>query len=113
MIQTTNPTRIDFDVLETWIAPQSRVLDLGCGSGSLLRQLTDNKAIRGYGLEIDQAHITECIANGVNVIEQNLDAGLSNFADNSFDTVVMTQALQVMRRPDLILEGPVVPEPAW
>ena len=95
--------RIDFAALEQWITPDSRVLDLGCGNGTLLRQLVDNKSVHGYGLEIDSELITECIGQGVNVIEQNLDDGLGNFSDDSFDTVIMTQALQVLRRPDEIL----------
>lgn len=71
--------RIDLDILQNWIAPQSRVLDLGCGSGSLLSQLGAEKNITGYGIEIDQEKITRCIERRVNVIEQDLDAGLKNF----------------------------------
>ena len=95
--------RSDLDLIQTWLKPGSRVLDLACGDGSLLDQL---KAIDidGYGLEIDPRHITECVAKGINVIDQNLDQGLANFADNSFDTVVMTQAIQTMRTPHLVLQ---------
>lgn len=95
--------RSDLDLIQTWLKPSSRVLDLACGDGSLLHRLKAS-GIDGYGLEIDPKHITECIAKGVNVIDQNLDLGLSNFADNSFDTVVMTQALQTMRAPHLVLQ---------
>lgn len=96
--------RVDLTIIQNWITPNSRILDLGCGDGSLLRQLMDQKAVKGYGLEIDQDEITQCIRRGINVIEQDLNSGLSNFTDNSFDTVIMTQALQVMRRPDLVLD---------
>lgn len=96
--------RIDHDILQKWIAPNSRVLDLGCGDGALLQNLTQSHNIEGYGLEIDSDHITTCIANGVNVIEKDLNNGLANFHNNSFDTVVMTQALQAMRFPHLVLE---------
>ncbi|TNF34131.1 MAG: methionine biosynthesis protein MetW [Gammaproteobacteria bacterium] len=96
--------RVDFEQLSQWVAPQSRVLDLGCGDGALLRHLIDTRGIQGMGVEIDNERITACIRNGVSVIEHNLDRGLHNFLDNSFDTVIMMQALQAMRRPDLLLE---------
>jgi methionine biosynthesis protein MetW len=92
------------DVIDSWIQPNSRILDLGCGDGSLLEQLIRAKHVSGYGLEIDPKQITQCVARGVNVIEQNLDKGLSNFADNSFDTVVMTQTLQAVHYPDKVLD---------
>lgn len=95
--------RVDLDVIQNWIAPRTRVLDLGCGDGALLRQLADNKQVSGYGLEIDPEQIELCLAKGVSVVEQNLDAGLGNFADGSFDTVVMTQALQTLRQPHLVV----------
>ncbi|MYM63523.1 methionine biosynthesis protein MetW [Pseudomaricurvus sp. HS19] len=96
--------RIDLSVIQEWIAGGSRVLDLGCGDGTLLASLRDHKQVTGYGLEIDPEQITTCIARGLNVVEQNLDRGLANFADNSFDTVVMTQALQTLREPHRVLE---------
>lgn len=96
--------RDDLQIIQQWVKPDSQVLDLGCGEGTLLQYLQKNKNVRGYGLEIDPEKITECIVNGVNVIEQNLDKGLSNFADNSIDTVIMTQALQAVQRPDVLLD---------
>ena len=95
--------RADLDIIQEWIAPGSRVLDLGCGDGELLAWLRDNKQVSGYGLEIDPDKIALCIERGVNVIEQNLDLGLGNFASNSFDVVVMTQSLQALRYPDKVL----------
>ena len=95
--------RADLDIIQEWIAPGSRVLDLGCGDGELLAWLRDNKQVSGYGLEIDPDKIALCIERGVNVIEQNLDLGLGNFASNSFDVVVMTQSLQALHYPDKVL----------
>lgn len=95
--------RIDQCIIDQWVQPDSRVLDLGCGDGTLLRYLADHKNVRGYGLEISSEGIQACVAKGVNVIEQNLDEGLANFDDNSFDTVVMSQTLQTMRRPKRML----------
>ncbi|MCO1334843.1 methionine biosynthesis protein MetW [Microbulbifer sp. OS29] len=95
--------RIDLDVIQNWITPGSRVLDLGCGDGALLHQLSQNKGVKGYGLEIDPEQIERCVARGINVVEQNLNTGLGNFADGSFDAVVMTQALQTLSKPHLVV----------
>ncbi|PVZ15527.1 MULTISPECIES: methionine biosynthesis protein MetW [unclassified Pseudomonas] len=96
--------RADLDIIQEWIPTGSRVLDLGCGNGELLAWLRDHKGVSGYGLEIDPDNITACVSKGVNVIEQDLDKGLGNFASNSFDVVVMTQALQAVTYPDRILD---------
>ena len=94
----------DISFINSWIKTNSRVLDLGCGDGSLLASLTDELNISGYGLEIDPESINQCVEKGVNVIEQDLNKSLKNFPDNSFDTVIMTQALQAMRYPHLVLD---------
>ncbi len=96
--------RQDLTIIANLVKPNSRVLDLACGDGELLHYLEEHKAVTGYGLEIDADNIAACIDKGVNVIEQDLDKGLSNFANNSFDVVVMTQALQVVHYPDKILQ---------
>jgi methionine biosynthesis protein MetW len=103
MMTSQKALRSDLDVIQAWIEPGSRVLDLGCGDGTLLTNLRDNKQVNGYGLEISPDQITTCIGKGLNVIDQNLNDGLDNFADNSFDTVVMTQALQTMHAPHEVL----------
>lgn len=95
--------RPDLEIIRTWIPDGSRVLDLGCGGGSLLENLRDTKNCHGYGLEINQDNIAECFERGVNVIEQDIDEGLGNIQDRRFDYVVMTQALQAVQRPDLVL----------
>ncbi len=94
------PLRPDLALISDWIAPNSRLLDLGCGDGSLLAHLAHHKQVRGYGLEIDTDNIRACIARGVNVIQADLDEGLRDFGDAAFDVVVMTQALQALQRPD-------------
>jgi len=96
--------RFDLDVIQPYIKYKSRILDLGCGDGNLLQRLQNDKRVTGYGIEIDHDHITSCIKRGVDVIEKNIDDGLSTFEDRSFDTVIMTQAIQAMQRPDIVVE---------
>lgn len=96
--------RLDLLLAERWVRPGARVLDLGCGDGELLAHLRSQLNVRGYGLEIDAEKITACIARGVNVIEHDLNRGLGHFAANSFDTVIMTMALQALENPDHLLE---------
>lgn len=94
---------IDHQLAEKWIKPKSRVLDLGCGDGTLLLHLQKSLGITGYGLEIDEHKINEAIGKGLNIIEQDLNDGLARFSDNSFDTVVMARALQAVKSPDQLL----------
>ena len=96
--------RLDLSHIQRWIAPKSRVLDLGCGDGVFLQFLRDQIQVRGTGLEIDQDYITAAISRGINVVEQNMDEGLENFPDQSFDTVVLALALQAVNYPDRVLE---------
>jgi methionine biosynthesis protein MetW len=96
--------RADLAIIAELVAPGARVLDLGCGTGDLLEHLQVDKQVNGYGLEIDSDNITACLAKGVNVIEQNLDEGLNNFPDDSFDMVVMTETLQSVRNPNQTLD---------
>jgi methionine biosynthesis protein MetW len=96
--------RADLRIIADLINHGARVLDLGCGEGDLLAYLQLNKAVNGYGLEIDPDNITTCVNKGVNVIEQDLDSGLDNFGDGSFDMVIMTETLQSVKAPDRLLE---------
>ncbi|MBM7334544.1 MAG: methionine biosynthesis protein MetW [Alcanivorax sp.] len=96
--------RDDLRLISDWIPRGATVLDLGCGDGSLLASLREERDVNGYGLEIDQDNIAACFEKGVNVIEQDLDKGLGNFQSERFDYVIMTQALQAVLRPDAILD---------
>ncbi len=96
--------RFDLNLATEWISDGSRVLDLGCGDGSLLEFLRDHRNVDGLGVEIDDLPIRQCLEKGLNVVEQDLDSGLANFRDNSFDVVVMAQALQTLRSPHLVID---------
>lgn len=95
--------RTDLQIISQWITNNTRVLDLGCGDGELLQHLITQKQVDGIGLEIDQQEILQCVKKGVPVIRQDLNKKPDNFGDQSFDTVMMTQSLQQMKRPDHML----------
>jgi methionine biosynthesis protein MetW len=95
--------RADFDVIAGWVEPGHRVLDLGCGDGTLLKSLIESRGIQGWGVEIDDANVLAAIRNGVNVIQSNLENGLTDFADDAFDHVVLSRTLQTVRHTEGIL----------
>ena len=86
-----------------WVAQGARVLDLGCGDGKLLNRLWQAKQAPGYGVEIDDAHVLECIRNDVNVLQLDLEEGLASFADRSFDYVILSETLQAIHRQEPLL----------
>ncbi len=97
-------TRKDFEAISHWVQPNSSVLDLGCGDGSLLMNLQETRNITGYGIENDDAGILQCVANGVNVIQSNLESGLKEIGDGAFDYVILSQTLQAMKRTEAVVD---------
>jgi methionine biosynthesis protein MetW len=95
--------RADLAFIAHWVREESHVLDLGCGDGVMLEYLQTDKKCLGYGIEIDDAKIPACVGRNVSVIQRDLEAGLSIFPDNSFDTVLCLSALQMMKNVEGIL----------
>lgn len=100
-----NARRADLAFIAHWVRPQSHVLDLGCGDGTMLEYLQAEKSCIGYGVEIDDDKIRACIERGVPVIQQDMQAGLALFADDAFDIVLCLSALQMMKDVQGTLEG--------
>lgn len=95
--------RPDFLAIANWIRRDTKVLDLGCGDGSLLRHLREARGVTGYGLEIDDANVLTCVKGDVNVLQSDLESGLSGFEDGSFDYVILSQTLQAIRHTEHIV----------
>lgn len=96
--------RADLAQIAHWVPSGARVLDLGCGDGSLLAWLSAHKGCHGYGAEIDHANILKCLAKQVNVIQANIDEGLGIFSESRFDIVILSQALQATHQTERILQ---------
>jgi len=106
LVQASHPTtrhRVDLQLIASLIPDNSNVLDLGCGDGELLQMLITEKGVRGTGVEISEEGVQQCIARGVPVQHADLDEGLRDYADGSFDYVVLSQTLQAVRKPLLVL----------
>ncbi len=96
--------RPDFATIAEWVKPNTKILDLGCGDGSLLRYLREERNVLGYGVEIADANVLNCFHNDVNVIQNDLESGLSSFESASFDYVILSQTLQAMRHTESIIQ---------
>ena len=95
--------RYDYEVIASWIQSGERVLDLGCGDGSLLRYLQETRQVRGYGVENEPERIVSSIANGINVLQLDLEQGLAGIEDDAFDHVIMSLSLQAIHNTQGIL----------
>jgi methionine biosynthesis protein MetW len=95
--------RADFAAIAEWVQAGTRVLDLGCGDGALLKYLRARRGISGYGVEIEDDRVLACVKNGVNVIQTDLERGLSEFEDNSFDYVILSQTIQAVKNSEVVM----------
>ncbi|MDP1682768.1 MAG: methionine biosynthesis protein MetW [Burkholderiales bacterium] len=96
--------RADFETIAAWVQSGAKVLDLGCGDGTLLRYLKETRKVWGYGVEIADEKILACAKNGVNVIQTDLESGLEAFESGSFDYVILSQTLQSMKHTERIMQ---------
>ena len=96
--------RQDFAIIAGWVSFGSKVLDLGCGDGTLLQFLRTSLETKGYGVEKDDSNWLACLQNGTNVIQMDLEVGLSGFEDQSFDTVILSQTLQAVHNTEEIMQ---------
>jgi methionine biosynthesis protein MetW len=97
-------TKMEYKMILNWIEQDSSVLDLGCGCGELISLLVQEKQVCAQGIEIDEQAIHKCVAGGLSVFQQDIDTGLSEYLDKSFDYVVLSQTLQQVKKPDFVLK---------
>ncbi len=91
------------NIIKGWVPNKSKVIDFGCGEGSLLEELMIEKNVFGYGVEINDIKIQECIAKGVPVIKQDIDKGINEFESANFDLSIMARSIQCLKNPNLAL----------
>ena len=102
-MQSETPS-LEHRVILKWVRRDSSVLDLGCGEGALLDLLVREKSVRAQGIEIDEQAIYQCVAKGLSVFHEDIDHGLSDYSDQSFDYVVLNQSFQQVKNPDIVLK---------
>jgi methionine biosynthesis protein MetW len=95
--------RPDYAAIAGWVSMGSSALDLGCGDGGLLRYLRESRRVTGYGVEIDDEGVAACVKNGVNVIQTDIDRGLSDFGSGSFDYVILSLTLQTVKNTERVI----------
>jgi methionine biosynthesis protein MetW len=98
-------TRLDFRLISTMVEPGSRVLDVGCGDGSLLALLRDTRGVDGRGIELSREGVSACLAKGLPVIQGDADTDLADYPDDAFDYVILSQTIQATRQPRTVLEN--------
>jgi methionine biosynthesis protein MetW len=98
------PVKTEHKIILNWISKEASVLDLGCGDGELLALLINEKQVNAQGVELNENSIHQCVARGLSVFQQDIDTGLSEYTDNSFDYVILNQTLQQVKKPDFVLK---------
>jgi homoserine O-acetyltransferase len=96
--------RVDYELIESLIEPNSTVLDIGCGDGELLAKLTADKNIKGKGIEVQEDLVLACVNRGLSIIQRDVERGLENYADKSFDVVTLSQTVQTLKDPEKVFK---------
>lgn len=104
MPENKESVHLNYKIITENIEPDSKVLDLGCGEGQLLKMLEDQKKCSGCGIEIDQQNVIKSIQKGLSVIQGDIDEGLKEFSDNEYDYVILNQTLQSTEKPDYVID---------
>lgn len=91
------------NIIKNWIPNESKVIDFGCGDGSLLKNLIDQKGVHGYGVEIDHSKIQECVHKGISIVEKDIDEGIEDFKSSNFDVAIMVSSIQCLKEPHIAL----------
>jgi homoserine O-acetyltransferase len=94
--------RVDYELIESLIEPNSTVLDIGCGDGELLANLKADMNIMGKGIELDQDLVLTCVNRGLSVIQLDVEQGLGEYADKSYDYVILSQTVQTIKNPEKV-----------
>ncbi|HUU16787.1 MAG TPA: homoserine O-acetyltransferase [Sedimentisphaerales bacterium] len=102
-LEQARRTRIDYELIESLIEPDSTVLDIGCGDGELLSRLAADKNIKGEGIELDQDLVLTCVNRGLSVIQHDVEQGLGEYADKSYDYVILSQTVQTVRNTQKVI----------
>jgi methionine biosynthesis protein MetW len=97
-------SKIQHEIISSWIENGASVLDLGCGDGELLSLLVNQKQVHAQGIELSEQAIHQCVAAGLSVFQEDIDTGLSEYADKSFDYVILNQTFQQVKKPDFVLK---------